>query len=161
MTQQPIIAWDFYKGWEVYQGYLVDAIRPLSEEQLALSIAPNLRSVGQIARHIIRTRAGWLTRVIGEGGPDVQAIAQWEYDGEIPPVEELVRGLEVTFEAWQQGLQRWTAEDMQYIFRGERWGEPYELSRQWVVWHIIEHDLHHGGELFFTLGAHGIATPDL
>jgi hypothetical protein len=27
------------------------------------------------------------------------------------------------------------------------WG--YELSRQWVIWHVIEHDLHHGGELSF------------
>lgn len=54
-----------------------------------------------------------------------------------------------------------TPEDMDYIFRGERWGQPYALSRQWVTWHVIEHDLHHGGELSFSLGANGLAAPDL
>jgi uncharacterized damage-inducible protein DinB len=30
-----------------------------------------------------------------------------------------------------------------------------------VVWHLIEHDLHHGGELSLTLGMHGVAAPDI
>jgi uncharacterized damage-inducible protein DinB len=25
-----------------------------------------------------------------------------------------------------------------------------------VVWHVLEHDLHHGGEISLTLGMHGI-----
>ena len=40
-------------------------------------------------------------------------------------------------------------------------GRPYELSRQWVTWHVIEHDLHHGGELAVTLGLQNIAIPEL
>ena len=35
------------------------------------------------------------------------------------------------------------------------------LSRQWVIWHVIEHDLHHGGEVSLMLGTHGLAAPDL
>ena len=148
-------------GWDVYQGHLVKAIEPLTAEQLELRIAPNLRSIGQLAKHIVRTRAGWLSGLMGEGGPDVAAIAEWDYDGDVPSTAELVRGLGVTFCAWQECLQRWTLEDMDFIFRGERRGEPYELSRQWVTWHVIEHDLHHGGELSFSLGAHGLPAPDL
>jgi len=30
-----------------------------------------------------------------------------------------------------------------------------------VIWHLIEHDLHHGGEIALTLGLHGLAAPDL
>jgi uncharacterized damage-inducible protein DinB len=37
----------------------------------------------------------------------------------------------------------------------------YVCTRQWIIWHLIEHDLHHGGELFYTLGAHGLRVPDL
>jgi uncharacterized damage-inducible protein DinB len=163
MTQHAVSPWTFYQGWDVYQGHLVKAIEPLTPEQLELRIAPNLRSIGQLAKHIVRTRASWLALAIGEDGPDaeVMAIARWEHDGEVPSTAELVRGLKVTFGAWQQCLQRWTPQDMDYIFRGERWGKPYALSRQWVTWHVIEHDLHHGGELSFSLGAHGLAAPDL
>lgn len=98
---------------------------------------------------------------MGEGGPDIAAIAGWEYEGAIPSTAELVRGLKVTFQAWKECLERWTPEDLEYIFKGERWGRPYELSRQWVIWHVIEHDLHHGGELSFSPGAHGLAAPDI
>jgi uncharacterized damage-inducible protein DinB len=35
------------------------------------------------------------------------------------------------------------------------------LTRQWILWHVLEHDLRHGGELFLTLGIHGLPTPDL
>jgi len=161
MAQNPRSSWSFYTGWDLYNGHLIKALQPLTPQQLELTIAPNLRSIGQLARHIIRTRAGWLHGVLSEGDSEIAAIAAWEYEGATPPTAELVRTLEVTFNAWQECLQRWTPEDMEYIFRGERWGEPYELSRQWVTWHVIEHDLHHGGELSFSLGAHGLAAPDL
>ena len=102
MTQNTHSSWNFYKGWEVYQEHLVQAIEPLTAEQLELKISPHLRSIGQLARHIVRTRAGWLYTMMGEGGPDVAAIAQWEYEGDVPSAAELVRGLEVTFRAWQE-----------------------------------------------------------
>ena len=161
MAQQTLSLWNFYKGWDSYQGHLVKAIEPLTPEQLELRISPRLRSIGLLAKHIVRTRAVWLSTIMGEGGPEVAAIAQWEYDGDVPSTAELVRGLKVTFQAWQECLERWTPEDLAYIFRGKRWGKSYELSRQWVIWHVIEHDLHHGGELSFSIGAHGLAAPDL
>ncbi|TMD69345.1 MAG: damage-inducible protein DinB, partial [Chloroflexi bacterium] len=71
MAQNTISLWNFYKGWDVYQGHLVRAIEPLTAEQLELKLSPDLRSIGQIARHIIRTRAGWLNGLMGEGGPNV------------------------------------------------------------------------------------------
>ncbi len=40
-------------------------------------------------------------------------------------------------------------------------GKNYALTRQWITWHIIAHDLHHGGELTLMLGMQGIALPEL
>ncbi len=161
MTQPAIASWDFYTGWEVYQGHLVRAVMPLTAEQLRLGISPHLRTIGQIARHIVRTRATWLHKVMAEGGTTVAAIAEWPWEGDPLSAAELVDGLEVTFADWRTCLQRWTPADLDHVFRGERFGEPYELSRRWIVWHVLEHDLHHGGELSFSLGAHGLAAPDI
>src|SRR5690242_17329282 len=108
MTQDTSSVWKFYKGWDVYQGHLVRAVEPLTLEQLELRIAPHLRSIGLLAKHIVRTRASWLYGLMGEGGPDLEAIARWEHEGEVPSTGELVRGLEVTFRAWQECLERWT-----------------------------------------------------
>jgi len=35
------------------------------------------------------------------------------------------------------------------------------FSRAKVVWYLIEHDLHHGGEISQILGTNGIAAPEL
>jgi len=161
MTQHTISPWNFYRGWDVYQSHLVKAIEPLTTEQLDLKISPNLRSIGQLARHIVHTRANWLYTLMNEGGPDVIAVTRWGYEGNVPPAAELVRGLDVTFRAWQECLQRWTPEDMEYVFRGERWGQPYELSRQWVVWHVIGMTCITVVNSPFSLGAHEIAVPDI
>jgi len=152
----------FYKGWDVYQDLLVKAIAPLSPEQLALRAGPHLRSIGENTAHIIGTRVGWFHMLMGEGDATIAPLDDWDQaNAPARSAAELVTGLEATWQMIQNALTRWTPEDLDYIFRGERWGKPYELSRQWVIWHVIEHDLHHGGELSFTLGMHNLAAPDL
>ena len=37
----------------------------------------------------------------------------------------------------------------------------YEVSRSWVIYHVMEHDLHHGGEVSLILGMNGLRTLDL
>ena len=74
---------------------------------------------------------------------------------------EIVDDLQATWKFMKSCLDRWTPEDMAHVFEGERHGEHYSLSRQWVIWHLIEHDLHHGGEISLTLGIHGLPAPDL
>ena len=40
-------------------------------------------------------------------------------------------------------------------------GEKWAVSRQWVVWRIMAHDIHHGGELALMLGMQGIEAFEL
>jgi uncharacterized damage-inducible protein DinB len=44
---------------------------------------------------------------------------------------------------------------------GEGTHEPSLITRQWVIWHLIEHDLHHGGEISLTMGMYRLKAPDL
>ncbi len=158
MASESISCWTFYAGWEEYQRLLVGAVAPLTDGQLQRGIGSELRSVGMLATHIVRTRAAWLHFALGEGGPEVAAIAAWDDNaGEGPPAAELVRGLEVTFTAWKECLKRWTPRDLEEVFHDG----PDEAARGWIIWHVIEHDLHHGGELSYSLGARGLAGLNL
>ena len=40
-------------------------------------------------------------------------------------------------------------------------GNRPSRTRQWIIWHLVEHDVHHGGEISFSLGMHGVAGLDL
>ena len=56
---------------------------------------------------------------------------------------------------------RWTPEDCARTFPDEWDGQVYEVSRSWVIYHVMEHDLHHGGEVSLILGMNGLRAPDL
>ncbi|MGH2534603.1 MAG: DinB family protein [Thermomicrobiales bacterium] len=149
----------FYNGWERYQTLLTEAISPLSAEQLAFQAAPALRPVWMLAAHIIGTRFGWFQTVMGEGDPALAVYDPWDQDDAAPrTAAELVEGLEATWQMVQDCLNRWTSTDLDATFTTSR---GRTRTRQWVIWHVLEHDIHHGGELFLTLGMHGLPTPDL
>ncbi|HEY0606207.1 MAG TPA: DinB family protein [Herpetosiphonaceae bacterium] len=166
MTEQPSTLAPFYKGWDAYQQLLVNAIAPLSDEQLELRPGGDLRSVRMIALHIIGARARWLHYVLHESGDNLVALGSWDRPGEpARSAAEIVGALESTWQVLQAGLQRWTPADLEEVLQetfdeGEQ-GEPESFSRQWVIWHLIEHDLHHGGELSFLLGMHNVPAIDL
>ncbi len=148
----------FYESWKKYQEHIKETLAPLTGEQLALRAAPDLRSVGENAAHIIGCRAGWFTHFLGEDASDeVKATASWdEPDAPARSAADLVRGLDLTWQLMADCIARWSPEDMRQTFPDDWDGEKVELSRAWVVWHVLEHDLHHGGEISITLGMHGI-----
>ena len=162
MAESPSTLPVFYKGWSDYQDLLTKALAPLSSEQLTLRAAPNLRSIGEIATHMIGARVRWFHNLMGEGGEDFAAMATWDLqDMPVRSAAELVSGLEHTWQVMQEAMTRWTPAEWEHLYEGEYSGEPYSFTRQWVVWHLIEHDLHHGGEISLTLGIHGLTAPDI
>jgi len=153
-----------FDGWGAYQEKLAEVIAPLTAERLTLRLAPQLRSVGEIAVHIIAARVRWFTGVLRLEEPDVLPLATWDRPAPETPgrtATELAEGFGATWRMIDGALARWTPVDLGELLEGTRHGEAYSFTRQWVIWHVLEHDLHHGGELSFTLGAYGLPAPDL
>jgi len=150
----------FYKGWDAYQDRLVQAVAPLNDEQLGLKMAPHLRSIGRLAGRIIGTRVWWLQEILIEGGPELETFYDWgDDDGPEVNASDLVNGLQVTWHVIQNALARWTPESLD-----ERFFVHYRheyVSRQWIIWHLIEHDLHYGCELSLALMTHGLDSTDI
>ena len=148
-----------YNGWDGYQISLVRAITPRSREQLAYRPAPHLRTAGEIARHIIEGRLSWFGASSDEAADVVAAWGPEDAIQEQPA--ELVRGLEASWQMIEGALSRWTVADLAQTYPISYQGKNYAISRQWILWRIMSHDLHHGGELAVTLGLQGIALPEL
>ncbi|GLV60628.1 hypothetical protein KDH_74470 [Dictyobacter sp. S3.2.2.5] len=152
----------FYSAWKEYQDHIKEAVASLSAEQLALRPAPHLRSLGENTLHIIGTRIGWFIITMGEKfGEEMGAYLQLNelalrQESSIPTTTVLVQGLDLTWQLISDCLARWNSDDMQQTFPDELDGKQVYLSRAWIVWHVMEHDLHHGGELSLTLGIHNI-----
>lgn len=153
----------YYQGWEAYQELLIQVIAPLSDEQLALRAAPHLRTIGENVAHIIGTRVGWFHGNMGEGEAEIVApLDMWDAPGAPNrSAAELITGLKTTWQMLHNSLANWTAADLNQVFEDTDKGKTVYYTRQWIIWHVIEHDLHHGGEVSLTLGMHGLQAPDL
>ena len=134
----------------------------LTDEQLNLRSAPTLRTIGEMTRHIIGARCRWFHDALGEGTAAVVSLSHWDRKGEPErTVKELVGGLETSWRELKNALDRWN--------RGRILGDgDGGISRPDIYAHarvdrmaLIEHDVHHSGEISLALGMHGLKAPDL
>ena len=150
----------FYQGWDVDQGHLVAIVGPLTPEQLAIKPAPHMWSLGTLIGHIISARAWWYHGVMGEGGAEFETY--YDRDESDPVTQtpaELASGLVATWQLMSACLDRWKPDDLATICTHPVRGT--QMTRQWIIWHVIEHDLVHMGEVLLICGIHGLAKPDL
>ena len=167
----------FFDGWANYQRLIVAAIRELTPEHLALRTAPHQWAVWQIAGHVAGARTYWFHDVLGEGDPAIRDMfrvasttvpdlpledAGWEDDEDHPRGSaEIVGAFDRTWAMIDDCLRRWTPDDLAVEFHRRRITGTQTFTRQWVIWHLMEHDLHHGGEISLILGTHGLPALDL
>lgn len=163
MTTDAYSLMSVYKGWDDYQISIVRAIAPLSGEQLAWLPAPHLRSVGEIANHIVGGRIQWFHYILGEGSAEFASrVAVWRSEIAIEErADELVKWLEASWQMVEDALNRWTVADLAQTYTLPYKGQNYALTRQWIIAHVLAHDFHHGGELSVMLGTQGISLPEL
>ena len=165
MTAEPLST--FYQGWESYQHRLVSMIAPLSPEQLALPAAAHHWPIGMVVQHMLADRVWWFQLWMGQGSPELAPILRWDagagMEAPLHEADELVGALEATWSMISGALARWTAADLGHVFsppaalsEAERIAFG-ELTRQWIIWHVLEHEIHHGGELSVALGGYGLA----
>jgi len=158
----------FYKlGWENYQQALVKTIASLSPEQLAIQLTPEHRSTGDVLDHMLGARFNWFHLWMGEGDLN----RDWSDDADqgepgVYNAAALTAMFEKTWQVIAAALDRWTAADLEQVFMPpashQAWRRKRGLTdapphtRQWIVWHVLEHEIHHGGELSLALGTQGV-----
>jgi uncharacterized damage-inducible protein DinB len=151
-----------YENWRKYNAILRIAIAPLTDEQLKLQPAPRMWPLAQIVQHIISVRADWFSGTLQDNDELMDAYMMWgQRDSPSRTAAELIRGLDETWAFIESRLQRWTPEECTTTFPDEWDGQTYDVSRSWVISHVLEHDLHHGGELSLILGMNGLPGPDI
>jgi uncharacterized damage-inducible protein DinB len=175
VTLRPLVLDTFYTGWANHQRHLLTALRDLQPDQLALRTAPDEWAIWQIASHMAGSRAFWFHDMLGEGDdavrrmfrvesttvPDLPlADAGWEDDETRPRVaSEIVDAFQQTWAVIDECLRKWSLDDL--AVGVPRSGYDGMTTRAWVIWHLIEHEGHHGGAISLILGSNGLPGLDI
>lgn len=128
-SAMPLLA-ELFSGWDGHQTSLVNAIAPLTADQLLWRPASDLHTVGELARHISLGRISWFERMTAPGSAELAAkIDTWEQDRDgnrhivksaIPiagQADELVHWLEITWQMIEKTLNTWDVSDLAATYR--------------------------------------------
>jgi uncharacterized damage-inducible protein DinB len=156
MTEQAFSLITLRDYWQNYQQRLIATITPLSSEQLALPVASH-QAIGDLLAHMIGARFWWFHRWIGEAEPP--GLVNWGTDEDMRQAASLVSAFEMTWQMFSPALSRWTAADLHHLVSppaSPAAANHSEHTREWIIWHVLEHEIHHGGELSLALGGYGL-----
>jgi hypothetical protein len=114
-------------------------------------------------------RITWLSRM---GAPGIDTVARsvprWHADDdgtrrvaeESVPCDDaasLAEWLALSWQPIQRLLREWIVDDLHHTYPLAE----YVVSRQWTIWRIMSHDLHHGGQLAMMLALQDIDAFEL
>jgi uncharacterized damage-inducible protein DinB len=72
---------------------------------------------------------------------------------------EIVDAFHETWGVIEGCLERWTPDDLTVPI--PQAGADRLTTRGWVIWHLMEHEAHHGGAISLVLGTNGLPGLDL
>jgi uncharacterized damage-inducible protein DinB len=146
--------------WDSVRQGLLQALGQLMDEQLQFTPRPELRTIGAVACHIASAEDGWFRYVAWHQTPDWPAdFSESEY-ASVAALKDLlgrVHGRTKAYLATIAADSPSPAEVDQTIVLP--WGPRVPL--RWVIWHVLEHEIHHRGEIYLMLGLTGMEAPDV
>jgi uncharacterized damage-inducible protein DinB len=151
----------FYHGWSTQNQRLLDALAPLTPDQLLLRPAPHMWPISVLAAHIVGTRVFWFHTIMREGTAAVEPFdALDDVDESFRTRERLLEGLAVTWTMIDDVLRRCTPDSLNDTFERRYPDRVKVFTRQSLILRVLGHDFHHGGEISAILGMHGLRGLD-
>jgi uncharacterized damage-inducible protein DinB len=140
--------------WKTVRRDLHRALDLLSDEQLAFVPREGLWSLGKVARHIAEAEEGWFRHVVSQELPEWPQLRDEDYPT-VESIKAVVTEIHSRTEAYLVTLDEASLERA----IATPWGE--EITLGWIVWHVLEHEIHHRGEIYLMLGLMGMEAPEV
>ena len=141
--------------WAEVRDGLLQTLDKLTDEQLDFVPREGLWSPGTVARHIANAEEGWFRYAA------TRELTEWpaEYTTEDYPTVDSVKALLTEVHARTQAYL--ATVDVTDLDRSLQmpWGS--NLPLRWIIWHVLEHEIHHRGEISLMLGLLGVAGLDV
>ena len=146
---------ELFKHWDEVRTNLFRALDLVTDEQLSFVPREGLWSLGEVARHIANAEEGWFRYVIA------RQLNEWPpaYPAEDYPTVESIKSLLTEVHARTDAyLATLSLADLDQQITAP-WGDTFSLS--WIIWHTLDHELHHRGEIYLMLGLMGLDAPEI
>jgi uncharacterized damage-inducible protein DinB len=139
----------FFSHWKQIRADLLSTLDNFNDADLTYVPFNKSWSVGQIVLHIAEAEEGWFRYAV------TRELEKWpeQYCLENYPQKEAIKlALAAVHARTEQYIKSLNDADMSQVVVVP-WGESIPLL--WIIWHVVEHEIHHRGELSLILGLLG------
>jgi uncharacterized damage-inducible protein DinB len=137
-----------FKHWEQVRQQLYETIDKFQESELTYQPFSTSWTVGQIMLHIAEVEELWIGSIVLK-----EATPSLEYElADYPTKAKIKRVLKKSHQHTEKLLAGLEEVDLQKKYHTEN---DAILSLYWILWHVVEHEIHHRGELSLILGLLG------
>lgn len=140
---------ELFSHWELVRSGTRETIKLFREVELSYQPAEEAWIAGQIMVHIANAEEGWFRYVVTRELPEWPEQLNFEH---YPLKKDILDLLETVHGRTKTYLASLSEADLKSEILTP-WDEG--LSLQWIIWHVIEHEIHHRGELSLILGLLG------
>jgi uncharacterized damage-inducible protein DinB len=144
-----------FDHWAEARKSLLDGLDKVNDSQLHFAPREGLWSLGMIALHIASAENGWFCYVVQKKYEKWPQDYMLEDYPTVAAVKALLTQVHNETEAYLESL---TEADLDCVVEAP-WGD--HLLMRWIVWHVLEHEIHHRGEIFLLLGLLGMEAPEI
>ena len=139
---------DLFSHWNQIHADTLTVLGKFSDDELTYVAYPGGMTVGRIALHIADAKDGWFHRIATREREDWPV----DYTLENYPTKAAIQSLLVEVHAKIfDHLANLSIDDLDTQIDSP-WGW---FSLRFIIWHILEHEIHHRGELSLILGILG------
>ena len=136
-----------FHHWNQIRSDLLSTIDKFNEEELSFTPFRGSWPAGRVMLHIADTEDFWIHHIVRhEIGDVTYQLADYPAKADIVGVLNRARNRTLPY------LASLTESDLERSYTSPR-GETFSLY--WILWHVLEHEIHHRGELSLMLGQLG------
>jgi len=140
---------EFFAHWKQIRAGFLATTDQFQEEELYYKPYEGAWSVGEILLHIANAEQGWFRYAVTGEFDEWPSGHTLENYPTFESIQSLLKEVHDWTEATITGL---STENYQEVIELP-WDEKTHLD--WIIWHVLEHEIHHRGELSLILGLLG------
>ena len=140
---------EIFAHWKLVRKGLLKILGMFQEDELHFTPYEGAWSVGEILLHIANAEQGWFRYAVTREFDEWPSGHTLDNYSSFEAIQSLLQEVHDWTEDYISGLN---TEDYQKVIELP-WDEKIHLG--WIIWHVLEHEIHHRGELSFILGLLG------
>ena len=148
-----------FSHWETIRAEMIKGVGPLNQQQLDWVPPGWKNSIADLMRHISETELWWIGNVVLKKNNYRDLTASMA-----PDLKSIINELEISHKYVLDTLESKSIDNLNEIIEIPESEEKQSLHSRcylWILWHTIEHEMRHRGQIFMLMRLQGIAPPNV